>query len=103
MLYKFKSQAWAVVIMLEINGDQMLSIIGKTPSEQGIITVAKIPDAIAALEAEIVAHEEAESRLGETPLQEAEGDSVVLRHRIAPFIALLRNSAEAGKDVVWGV
>jgi len=105
MLYKFKSQACADVIMLQTNGEQMLTIIGKTPSPQGIITVAQIPAAIAALEAAIVVHEEAESRRVENPQQEVdvEGDSVMLRHRAAPFIELLRSSAGAGKDVVWGV
>ena len=48
MIYKFKSQADADVIMLQSNGDQMLTIIGRVPSVQGIVTVAQIPAAIAA-------------------------------------------------------
>ncbi|MFZ2124970.1 MAG: DUF1840 family protein, partial [Rhodoferax sp.] len=32
MIYKFKSQADADVIMFQANGDQMLTIIGKEPS-----------------------------------------------------------------------
>ncbi len=62
MIYKFKSQADADVIMLEPNGDQMLTIIGRQPSAQGVITVAQIPEAIAALQASIIAHEAADSR-----------------------------------------
>jgi cyclopropane-fatty-acyl-phospholipid synthase len=83
----------------------MLNIIGKTASPQGIVTVAQIPAAIAALEAAIVVHEDAQSRRAETPQQEVdvEGDSVMLRQRATPFIELLKCSAEAGKDVVWGV
>lgn len=105
MIYKFKSQAAADVIMLRLNGDQMLSIIGKQPTAQGIITVAQIPGAIAALEAAIVAHEAAEARRADEPQTEVEveGDSIRLRDRAAPFIDLLRTSAQAGKDVVWGV
>ncbi|MBE0473587.1 DUF1840 domain-containing protein [Rhodoferax sp.] len=105
MIYKFKSQAVAGVIMLEANGDQMLTIVGKAPSAQGIITVAQIPAAIAALEAAIEIHEAAEARRREHPgvVVEVEGDSVRLRDRAAPFIDLLRTSAQAGKDVVWGV
>ena len=49
MIYKFKSQAAADVIMLQANGEQMLTIIGKAPAAQGIVTVAQIPVAIAAL------------------------------------------------------
>ena len=105
MIYKFKSQAAADVIMLRLNGDQMLAIVGKEPAVQGIITVAQIPAAIASLEAAIVTHEAAESRRTEQPQMEVEveGDSVRLRDRAAPFIELLRTSAQAGKDVVWGV
>ena len=105
MIYKIKSQAAADVIMLRLNGDQMLAIVGKEPSAQGIITVAQIPAAIAALEAAVVTHESAESRRTEQPQMEVEveGDSVRLRDRAAPFIELLRSSAQAGKDVVWGV
>lgn len=105
MIYKFKSQAAADVIMLRLNGDQMLAIIGRQPAAQGIITVAQIPAAIAALEAAIVAHEAAEARRADEPQTEVEveGDSIRLRDRAAPFIDLLRTSAQAGKDVVWGV
>ena len=105
MIYKFKSQAAADVIMLQSNGDQMLTIVGKEPSAQGIITVAQMPAAIAALEAAIVVHEAVESRRAANPgLQvEVEGDSIMLRQRAAPFIDLLKISAQAGKDVVWGV
>jgi hypothetical protein len=105
MIYKFKSQAAADVIMLQLNGDQMLDIVGREPSAQGIITVAQIPVAIAALEAAIGTHEAAQARRSEQPQMEVdvEGDSVRLRDRAAPFIELLRTSAQAGKDVVWGV
>ena len=98
MIYKFKSQAASDVIMLKLNGDQMLAIIGKQPSPQGIITVEQIPAAIAALEATIVAHEAAQSRRADHPQMEVEveGDSVRLRDRAAPFIELLRTSAQAG-------
>lgn len=105
MIYKFKSQAAADVIMLQANGEQMLTIIGKQPAPQGIVTVAQIPAAIAALEDAIAVHEEVEARRRANPgLQvEVEGDSIMLRQRAAPFIDLLQTSAKAGKDVVWGV
>jgi cyclopropane-fatty-acyl-phospholipid synthase len=105
MIYKFKSQADADVIMLELNGSQMLAIIGREPSARGIVTVAQIPAAIAALEAAVITHEAAEAH-AHTPSATAVvagGDSVRLRARAGPFIELLRNSAKAGKDVVWGV
>ena len=51
MLYKFKSRATADLIMLEPQGRQIVTIIGKTPGASGIVTAAQIPGAIAALEA----------------------------------------------------
>jgi len=103
MLYKFKSQASADVIMQQFNGDQMLTIIGKEPSPQGVITVEQMPSAIAALEAAMLAHEAAQARLKDNLQLEMEGDGIMLRQRAAPFIELLRCSEQAGKDVVWGV
>jgi Fe-S cluster assembly ATPase SufC len=67
MIYKFKSQAAADVIMLQSNGEQMLAIIGKEPAAQGVITAAQMPAAIAALEAAIVVHEEVEARRRANP------------------------------------
>ena len=105
MIYKFKSQADGDVIMLEPNGDQMLAIIGRVPSVQGVVTVAQIPAAIAALEAAVTSHEAASSPAADHVVVEliTGGDDFRLRARAGPFIDLLRNSAVAGKDVVWGV
>jgi cyclopropane-fatty-acyl-phospholipid synthase len=105
MIYKFKSQASADVVMLQSNGEQMLSIVGKKPAAQGIITVGHIPAAIAALNAAIVAHEATQAQRKANPesVFEAEGDSIRLRDRAGPFIELLQTSEQAGKDVVWGV
>ncbi|MDR6155298.1 hypothetical protein QF021_003387 [Acidovorax delafieldii] len=42
MLYKFKSRATADLIMLEPQGRQIVTIIGKTPGASGIVTAAQI-------------------------------------------------------------
>ena len=105
MLYKFKSQASAELILLQADGDQLLTFIGKVPGLQGVIAVEQIPAAITALNTAIVAHEDAQAHHAQNlPLESglAEGN-VPLRHRAAPFIGLLMRSANAGKDVVWGV
>lgn len=106
MLYKFKSQAAAEVIMLRDTGDELLKIIGKTPGATGIITVAQIPAAIAALQAEVKRRESLPEPQpeDEKKAQAKSGDEpIALGRRVVPFIDLLRESAEAGKDVVWGV
>lgn len=110
MLYKFKSQAAADVIMLRQSAEELLKIIGKLPGETGIVTVAQVPDAIAALRQEIDRRETqgqgqaASTESGEPQEPDyAAGEPISLRQRAAPFIDLLERSAAAGKDVVWGV
>lgn len=107
MLYKFKSQAAAEVIMLQPNAEEMLSIIGKSPGPTGIITVDQAGAAIAALRAEIQRREAQRAQAGapstDEPNDAAQEESVTLRRRAAPFIDLLERSSAAGKDVVWGV
>ncbi len=106
MLYKFRSQATADVLMLQANGEQMLEIVGKAPGPQGILTVEQMPAAIAALEAAVATHE-AHARQPAADRDEGEeapeGDGVMLRQRAAPFIDMLRRSLAAGEAVVWGV
>ena len=91
--------------MLQSNGEQMLAIIGKEATPQGVITVAQVPAAITALNRAIEVHEDAEALRAKDPSLrvEVEGDSVRLRDRVAPFMDLLTQSAAAGKDVLWGV
>lgn len=103
MLYKFKSQAAADVIMLEPNAEELLKIIGKAPGATGIITAAQIPQAVAALRQAIAASEAAPAPDDQGDQPAPDEDAVSLRRRAVPFIDLLEQSAAAGKDVVWGV
>ena len=100
MLYKFKSQAAAEIIMLQPDAETLLKIIGKTPGAQGIVTVDQIPGAVAALRQAIAAGKQAPKADDE---DEKADEGVSLDRRAAPFIELLERSAAAGKDVVWGV
>lgn len=108
MLYKFKSRAAADLIMLEPQGRQVVTLMGKTPGASGIVTVAQIPAAIAALEA-AVADEEARLQAqaaedgDDEDAADAGKDAVRLRQRVVPLIDMLQRSAAAGVDVVWGV
>ena len=83
--------------------------MGKEPAPQGIVTVAQIPAAMAALEAAVAADERRRAEAAqadeakETESGDAEQDTVTLRQRAAPFLDMLRRSAADGQDVVWGV
>jgi cyclopropane-fatty-acyl-phospholipid synthase len=105
MLYKFKSRAAADLIMLEPQGRQIVTIMGKTPGPSGIVTAAQIPAAIAALEAAVAAEEAQPSGddAGEEVTEQERMEAVRLRQRVAPFIEMLRRSAAEQVDVVWGV
>lgn len=106
MLYKFKSKVTGDVIMLGANGDQVMRIIGKEPAAQGIIVVADMPAAIAALQAAVVQseakHEPADA--ASAPAGATSGaDRVSLRQRVWPLVEMLKRAHGAGEPVVWGV
>lgn len=106
MLYRFKSQAAAELIMLHNDGEEMLRLLGKDITPQGVITVAQMPNAIHALKQAMQSMEAPEaSSQPETeirPLDDTE-DTVSLTQRLRPMVTLLQASVAAGKDVVWGV
>jgi hypothetical protein len=108
MLYRFKSQATADVVMLEANARQLLDIVGKSAGQQGIITVEQIPSAISALET-AVGREAEHNRHNHDALvvedhgEHAEREHVGLHQRAAPLVDMLKRSLSEGKDVVWGV
>jgi hypothetical protein len=101
MIYKFKSPATGDVIMLGPQGDQMLRLLGREPAARGIIEVAHMPAALAALQQAI---EQAEAAAQAPPADEAPAcEPVQLRQRLWPVIEMLRRAHQAGEPVVWGV
>ncbi|MEO7127533.1 MAG: DUF1840 domain-containing protein [Rhodoferax sp.] len=107
MIYKFKSRETGDLIMLEPDGRRVLELIGKTPGPQGIIEVDQMPAAIAALNAAIAKAEAdfnaAAAAAGGPDNVPVPHDVVSLRQRATPFIAMLKECAQAGHDIVWGV
>ena len=109
-MYKFKSRAAGDLIMLEPNGRQILTILGRTDAAsqaQGILLPEHMPEAIAQLEAAIRADEEHKAQLikeaqdkGETPPR---FEGISLRQRALPFIEMIKRSQKEDKEIVWGV
>jgi hypothetical protein len=99
MIYKFKSAATGDVIMLGPQGDRLLRLLGREPAAQGIIEVADMAAAVAALQAAVAAEESqpapAEDEDKRTP--------VGLRQRVWPMIEMLKRAQAAAEPVVWGV
>ncbi len=107
MLYKFRSKAGGDVIMMGPTGDQMLRLIGREPSSQGIVTRSDMAAAIAALEKAISDDEAAfaaavaeAQRQGE-PAPRRTG--IQLRQRAWPLLELMRHALHDGEDLIWGV
>lgn len=104
MIYKFKSKVAGDVIMLAPHGDQILRIVGKEPSAQGIFEVADMPAAIAAVEQAVAADEAA------SPQDEATSagstatpaDRIGLRQRAWPLLEMLKRCHAEGAVIVWG-
>ena len=106
MIYKFKSKDAGDVIMLGPNGDQMLRLLGREPSPQGIIEPADMPAAIATLE-QAVRDDEADTRRRQQEADEsgevAQPPAVTLRQRLWPMIEMMRECHRDGNPIVWGV
>lgn len=101
MLYRFKSQATADLIMLEDDGRTVLSLLGRQASPEGVVTPEQLPDAIAALQA--ASHAPAEGNVEpewEQGMESAE-PRVGLAQRLRPVLRLLCLAQEAQKPVVW--
>jgi hypothetical protein len=117
MLYKFKSKATGDLIMLEPQGKQILTLIGKDAGAQGIIMPNEMLAAIDALHAAVaqeeLAYEEAkqlaqdatktDSEQGAGPANADGPRGIRLKQRVVPFIDMLRRAHAEDKEVVWGV
>jgi hypothetical protein len=109
-MYKFKSRAAGDLIMLEPNGRQILTILGRTDAAsqtQGILLPEHMPEAIQKLEAAIQADEDHKAQVvkeaqeqGETPPR---FEGISLRQRAVPFIEMIKRSQKDEKEIVWGV
>lgn len=104
MLYEFRSRATGSVTLVGRPAEQILNIIGKPITATGIITVAQIPAAIAALENAAV-HEQTSdvNTTDDDCTDEPPEPTVSLRQRIYPLIDLMRAALAADVDVTWGV
>lgn len=110
MLYKFKSKVTGDLIMLEANGRQILTLLGKGDAAnlaQGILAPSDMPAATAAL-ARAVQHDD-EAR-ATTQAMASQGDDMVeplttvsLRQRAAPFLEMIQRCQAENTPIVWGV
>ncbi|ANQ86833.1 DUF1840 domain-containing protein [Azoarcus olearius] len=111
MLYTFKSDAAAEVLMLGDAARKLIAILGKDATDtQGIVTVEQLPDAISRLRAAI--EEDRARNAGRNEDDEAADREagrtgmaapVSLAQRAWPLLDMLEQSQRAKVPVVWGV
>ncbi|MEY3202387.1 MAG: hypothetical protein RIR70_1937 [Pseudomonadota bacterium] len=107
-MISFKSRATESVMMFDEVGKQLLDIMGKVYSPDGIITVEQLPQAIERLNrAAEQDREAARARvLAEEQAAEEEGVAVPpraigLSQRAVPLIDILTRSLKAQEPVIW--
>ena len=123
MLFEFRSRATGSVTMIGEVGKKVLAVIGKDADPQGIITVAQMPAAIAALEAASQRERDAAAAAPEAAARavepgashdaghdedepddrEDESTRIGFGQRAFPLIEMMRRAHAAGKDITWGV
>jgi len=93
--------------MLGPNADEVLRIVGKEPSAQGIIEPAAMPGAIRALEQAIAREQSkprpAEDRAAAEGPAGSEGEGVSLRQRAWPLLEMMKRAYAQNEPIVWGV
>jgi len=107
MLYKFKSKATGDLILLEPQGRQFLSLIGKTIEPTGIIEPEQMPEAIRALQQAVKTEElqqaEAVAQAKAHGQTAPKFEAISLRQRTKPIIDMLERCHKADQPMVWGV
>ncbi len=92
--------------MMGPNGDQVLRLLGREPSAQGIITKDQMAGAIAALEKAVSDDDAAFERSVQDA--KAAGESAPkrsgpqLKQRAWPLVELMRHAQRENEDVIWG-
>ena len=96
--------------MLEPNGRQILTIIGKSPegtNAKGILLPADMPGAILALQDAVAQDEQKRTQMAkdakEAGVAAPKPEGVSLKQRALPMIEMLKRCHQADKEIVWGV
>ncbi|WP_298829615.1 DUF1840 domain-containing protein [uncultured Piscinibacter sp.] len=102
MSYRFHSKAAGDVLMLEPEGDAVLTAMGIVPAKRGIIEPAAMAAALRAIEGAIERSEASPTAAGAEADDEGER-YVSLRQRAWPLMEMMKRSLAANVPIVWGV
>jgi hypothetical protein len=103
MLYIFTSPAAADVVMKQFSAEKIFSVIGKTLTRNGVITLSEIDNAVFTIESELEhqAHIERGTANSGTEIS-SQHDAIQFRKNATIFLDLLRSSKAAGSHITWG-
>ena len=102
MHYVFRSHADADLLMMGPVGDHLLRIIGREPSERGIIEATALPAAIQAIEAAVAADRREHGRDDEAE-EDLKEPRIGLAQRAWPMLEKMKRASAEKADIVWGV
>ena len=107
MLIRFSSQATANLLMFDDVARALLTVIGMSPTQRGVITVEEIPTALTHLHA-LVEHEkrlkEGRDAREERPIPDVgiePHELIGLSVRAQPFIKTLEQAHRENKEITW--
>lgn len=111
----FKSQATGDLLMLQASAEALLSLLGKTATEPGILEPKDMPSALAVLKGLPVDQPETVDTARSLP-DDAAGlsettpadrpfadEPVTLRQRASPLVRMIERALAENKPIVWGV
>ncbi|WP_417068654.1 DUF1840 domain-containing protein [Niveibacterium terrae] len=102
MLITFKTRAAGDVIMFGKVAGQLLTVLGKdSDDQQGIITVAQLPDAIARLEQMIAEDKNKSADQSDERSEHGIMEPVALWQRAAPLLDQFRHALREEQVVIW--
>lgn len=100
----FRSEVGPDVMMFDEVAHRMMDLMGKEQAAQGVVSIAQLPAAIAALKDAIARDRAAHQPQAEEHEDEAPTNRPVsLAQRAVPLVELLEISLARGKPVTWGV
>ena len=108
MIITFKSKASGDVIMFRNIAKQLMEVMGKNVTDEGIVTLEQLPGAIAKLKAAVAEDKsKKEPENDDEPYGEPQAiglsQPVSFAQRAVPLISLMEYSLKAKVPVVWGV
>ena len=109
MIVKFKSRATADLIMTDDVAERVLKVLGKQAGQPGVVTVAQLSAAKAALQAAaaeelaVLAAQGQASDDDGTDEPKQPGQCITLQQRVVPLLHMMDRCLAAQVDIVWGV